>query len=204
MDPLFFFFIHRMSCSWIGAFAHGHNSHNDLLNSSEGPYLLFNIETLIQSQVLLLLCLKHILKGLSLFVGKKSHQHNNLLTLIRQPFQRNLILRSRKTCLQPLQRIPKAIPNTCQCTSYRTPQEHFRQNIKTRYQPKLQRLRYVDTGNTPSIDRPRLSCTLFHSADHMLMLCADAIMESSFAHSPLQITSLMKTTLISNIRDKSE
>lgn len=36
------------------------------------------------------------------------------------------------------------------------------------------------------------------------MLCADAIMESSSAHSPSQITSLMKNMLISNIRQNFE
>lgn len=38
----------------------------------------------------------------------------------------------------------------------------------------------------------------------MVTLCADAIMESSFAQSPAQITSLMKNMLISNIRHNFE
>jgi len=52
----------------------GDNCHSDLLSSPEGPYLLFNIESLIQSQVLLLLCLKCTLKGFSLLVKTKPKQ----------------------------------------------------------------------------------------------------------------------------------
>lgn len=140
MDPLFFFLIHRKSCSWTRALAHRDNSHNDLLSSPEGPYLLFNIESLIQSQVLLLLCLRHTLKGLSLLVKNKTKQSpkQNAVTatpstLIRQSFQRNLTLRSRKTWPLSLQfTFPRFFENTCQSTSYRAPQEPFRQGIKNK------------------------------------------------------------------------
>lgn len=59
------------------------------------------------------------------------------------------------------------------------------------------------TGNIPSIDRPSLNCSLSYSADHMLKLRDDAIMESCFAHSASQVTLLMKTALISHIKHKS-
>lgn len=76
-------------------------------------YLSFNRESLIQSQVPLLLCPKWMLQGLSLWVKKKkkttkrSPKQNAVIatpsSLLRKSFQRNLTLRRRKTWPLPLQ-----------------------------------------------------------------------------------------------------
>lgn len=71
MDTLFFFFKCKKSCSWTRAIAHGDNNHSDLLDIQEELYLLLTIESLIQSQVLLLFFPKHMLKGQSLLVKNK-------------------------------------------------------------------------------------------------------------------------------------